>query len=166
MGTSPQTNRSPVKEERKEAHQTQEQETMPEEMFYDKNLKRWVLRGKIYEDEEDKKAKQATTTAPIKPPPKITKPQMPPNQNYSSVPKTSQTIIEQPINPNLTQYSTNPTNNVEQTTPQISQPLKQNLPPSKNVINNPFGNTAIKKEPQKMPQKPNLTNRYTNTFDK
>ena len=109
------------------------------EIYYDEKLKRYVLRGQIYDDQEEVEQKKKEEK-PFVPPPKINKPkpQIQPHQMESKVENTLQ--------PNI------------QTTPTQNTPAK---------VNNPFGPRKPPVAPQrKLPTQFGLSNRYAVAYQK
>ena len=109
------------------------------EIYYDEKLKRYVLRGQIYDDQEEVEQKKKEEK-PFVPPPKINKPkpQIQPHQMESKVENTLQ--------PNIQTTST------------------QNTPAK---VNNPFGPRKPPVAPQrKLPTQFGLSNRYAVAYQK
>ena len=127
------------------------------EMFYDAQKKRWVLRGKIYEDDKPRSS--------IQEPVREAKPNIKNNYDSSATknPPSKTTYIPPPkvklTGSSITQSNqqNNPPKSEESNTTNISTPSK---------IANPFAaNKPGSKLLVKPPQKPNLTNRYTSLVD-
>ena len=126
------------------------------EYVYDSKLKRYILRGKIYDDQEEviqKKEKEK----PMVPPPKMKKPlpqNNPPPSSYSNN-NDNNSFIGQESNYNEGNVIQN--NNISN--------------PSSNKINNPFAAAQFKKQPKppQLNQKQrmnNLHNRYAVGYNK
>jgi hypothetical protein len=143
-------------QKKSEVDKQNESNTGPE-MYYDSQKKRWVLRGKIYEDESpgqspnsQKNENDETNikTGLEKPSQLGTQILPPPKSKISStpVPVIQKPALKAPEKPTEKQETTNLTN-----------------PPPK--ITNPFDKSLPSNKPQVKAPKANLTNRYTSYAD-
>lgn len=173
-------NKNIREEQSKAKEEPQLQEQVPE-MYYDAQKKRWVLRGKIYDDDNTKNpslsdnindinnisSSQECDKSPSKviPPPvkkavNILPPKIQSNINITPNKPSSSSVQEQQSKPNVNVF--NPNNEDKHSTPQIKQ--------TPSSISNPFAvnkpSTNLPKQNlAKPPQKPNLTSRYTSIID-
>ena len=109
-----------------------------EEIYYDKTLKRYVLRGQIYDDQEEVIQKKMKESKPFVPPPKINKPK-------------PAVVVEQQSEP-VQSYT-------------ASNVMAQ--PPTTAKVNNPFAVKRMPNAPQRRaPPHANLQNRYAVAYQK
>jgi hypothetical protein len=112
-------------------------EPQQEEIYYDSVKKRWVLRGKIYDDDDGNKAPVNKEEKKVVIPPKpIVKP---PRLNNPITPKVEQVVEDKP-------------KDAEPQGAKINNPFAVNKPP-------------VKKDNIQKPNKPSLANRYSSIVD-
>jgi hypothetical protein len=138
----------------KEKEKNEESNVVPEK-YYDSEKKRWVLRGKIFDDESPGQSRNTVNNENDET--NITGLEMPSQVRACNLPPPKSKILSTPgiLTPMKDQNKQEKSDK-----PEIS-----NFNSSSSKITNPFSNPNSSKPIVKAPLKPNLTNRYTSYHD-